>query len=96
MFRSKDAPRYITGRKHKAYFSRDITSNESLLPPTDGAEMGFVGMGLILVPSVAFAYNRSNMKKEAKMREVEETGEKYAPEELKRLGDRAPDFRYTL
>ena len=55
-----------------------------------------MGMGLILVPIVAFAYNRSNMKKEAKMREVEETGEKYAPEELKRLGDRAPDFRYTL
>ncbi|KAM5545340.1 hypothetical protein V8D89_000953 [Ganoderma adspersum] len=75
MFRSQDAPRYITGH---------------------GAEMGFVGMGLILVPIVMFAYTRSNMKKEAKMREAEERGEKYAPEELKRLGDRAPDFRYML
>ena len=55
-----------------------------------------MGMGLILVPIVAFAYTRSNMKKEAKMREAEERGEKYAAEELKRLGDRAPDFRYTL
>ncbi|PIL28563.1 MFS general substrate transporter [Ganoderma sinense ZZ0214-1] len=75
MFRSQDAPRYITGH---------------------GAEMGFVGMGLVLVPIVVFAYTRANMKKEAKMREAEDRGEKYAPEELKRLGDRAPDFRYTL
>lgn len=58
--------------------------------------MGFVGMGLVLVPVVMLAYTRANMRKDVKMREVEERREKYAPEELKRLGDRAPDFRYTL
>nr|VWO98162.1 Fructose transporter 1 [Ganoderma boninense] len=75
MFRSQDAPRYITGH---------------------GAEMGFIGMGLVLVPIVMFAYTRANMNKDAKMREAEDRGEKYAPEELRKLGDRAPDFRYTL
>ncbi len=53
-------------------------------------------MGLVLVPIVMYAYTRANAKKDARMREVEARGEKYASEELKRLGDRAPDFRYTL
>ncbi|KAI1783045.1 MFS general substrate transporter [Ganoderma leucocontextum] len=64
--------------------------------PGHGAEMGFIGMGLVLVPIVLYAYTRANARKDVKLRGVEEKGEKYAPEELKRLGDRAPDFRYTL
>ena len=58
--------------------------------------MGFIGMGLVLVPIVILAYTRANIQKEAQVREAEDRGEEYAPEQLKRLGDRAPDFRYTL
>ena len=62
----------------------------------DGLELLFIGIGLILTPIVTLTYWRINKKRELIMREESENGIKYAPEELKRLGDRAPDFRYTL
>ncbi len=62
----------------------------------DGVEIGFVSMGLVLMPVLLYLYTRANARKELKFRELEERGQKYTPNELKRLGDRAPDFRYTL
>ena len=62
----------------------------------DGLELLFIGIGLILTPIVTLTYWRINKKRELLMREASEKGIKYAPEELRRLGDRAPDFRYTL
>ena len=53
-------------------------------------------MGLLLMPVLLYLYTRANTRKEAKLRQLDERGEKYAPEELRRMGDRAPDFRYTL
>ena len=64
--------------------------------PTDGLELLFIGIGLILTPIVTLTYWRINKKRELMMKEASEKGIKYAPEELRRLGDRAPDFRYTL
>ncbi|KAM5545341.1 hypothetical protein V8D89_000954, partial [Ganoderma adspersum] len=61
-----------------------------------GVEIGFVSMGLLLMPVLLYLYTRANVRKEAKLRQLDESGEKYAPEELRRMGDRAPDFRYTL
>ncbi|RPD60521.1 MFS general substrate transporter [Lentinus tigrinus ALCF2SS1-6] len=61
-----------------------------------GMELLFIGIGLILTPIVTFTYWRINKKREVLMREASEKGVKYSPEELRRLGDRAPDFRYTL
>ena len=48
------------------------------------------------MPVLLYLYTRANARKESKLRQLAESGEKYAPEELKRMGDRAPDFRYTL
>ncbi|RPD75777.1 MFS general substrate transporter [Lentinus tigrinus ALCF2SS1-7] len=61
-----------------------------------GLELLFIGMGLILTPAVALTYMRINKKRDERMREAQEKGVKYVPDELRRLGDRAPDFRYTL
>ena len=62
----------------------------------DGIEMMFVGIGLIVVPITVFSYKHINARRDAAVKEANEQGVKYTPEELRRLGDRAPDFRYTL
>ncbi|EIW53158.1 MFS general substrate transporter [Trametes versicolor FP-101664 SS1] len=60
--------------------------------------LGFIGMGLILVPLTVLAFWRGNRRRDAAQRQEEETGTKveYTAEELKRMGERAPTFRYTL
>ncbi|TBU37694.1 MFS general substrate transporter [Dichomitus squalens] len=62
----------------------------------NGLEMMFVSIGLILTPIILFVYTRENARKGARVRDMEERGEKYAPEELRKMGDRAPEFKYTL
>ena len=62
----------------------------------DGVELMFVGIGFITLPIVVIAYKRINARRDAIVKEANEKGTKFAPEELRRLGDRAPDFRYTL
>ncbi|KAF5365471.1 hypothetical protein D9758_010846 [Tetrapyrgos nigripes] len=59
-----------------------------------GLELMFVGMGLILLPIMTFIYARINRKRDA----LEERGggRVFTHEELRALGDRAPNFRYTL
>ncbi|KAH9914900.1 major facilitator superfamily domain-containing protein [Epithele typhae] len=61
-----------------------------------GIELMFVGIGLVAVPIAVLSYKRINARRESEMREANERGFKYSPEELRRMGDRAPDFRYTL
>lgn len=57
----------------------------------------FVGIGLITVPIVVLIYMRINAKRDALAREGGEKGiASYSNDELRRMGDRAPDFRYTL
>ncbi|EJD40556.1 high-affinity nicotinic acid transporter, partial [Auricularia subglabra TFB-10046 SS5] len=60
-----------------------------------GTSMGLLGMGILTVPVLVVSYRRINARRE---REVNETGglHQITLEELHRLGDRAPDFRYTL
>ena len=41
-------------------------------------------------------YIHINARRDKIVREREEKGEVYTAEELRRLGDKAPDFRYTL
>ncbi|KAI0327048.1 MFS general substrate transporter [Cubamyces sp. BRFM 1775] len=62
------------------------------------AEMGMLSMGLIVVPITAVIYARMNARRDAAQHEVEENSPSapYTDEELKRMGDRAPGFRYTL
>jgi sugar phosphate permease len=63
-----------------------------------GVELMFVGIGFITTPIVVLSYIRINKKRDAAQREALERGEtnKYTPQQLRELGDRAPDFRYTL
>ncbi|KAG1731485.1 MFS general substrate transporter [Suillus paluster] len=61
-------------------------------------ELMLVGIGLVVLPIIVFRYKRINAQRDAAERLVMERGEKvqYSDEELRELGDRAPDFRYTL
>jgi sugar phosphate permease len=63
-----------------------------------GVELMFVGIGFIFVPIVMFIYKRINAQRDTVERLATERGEKmqYPVQELRELGDRAPDFRYTL
>ena len=58
----------------------------------------FVTIGLIVVPILVFLYRRINDARDQALRQRIERGEKsqYTIQQLRNLGDRAPDFRYTL
>ncbi|KAF8328323.1 MFS general substrate transporter [Amanita rubescens] len=59
-------------------------------------EFMFVGIGLICVPTAVAAYININNRRDKKMQEALERGEQLPPEEIRRLGDRSPDFRYVI
>ncbi|KAG6907011.1 hypothetical protein DXG01_010914 [Tephrocybe rancida] len=66
--------------------------------PGHGLELMFVGLGLVCVPIAVLSYSRINNKRDALEKARVERGDasEYTLEELRKLGDRAPDFRYTL
>jgi len=52
--------------------------------------------GLVVLPIILFTYKRINARRDAVMREAgEKGGLQYSDHELRRMGDRAPDSRYT-
>ncbi|EIN14726.1 MFS general substrate transporter [Punctularia strigosozonata HHB-11173 SS5] len=58
-----------------------------------GIMLMYIGIGMIAVPIVVLNYRRINARRD----KAEADGRvDYDPAELRRLGDRAPDFRYTL
>ncbi|EIW52131.1 MFS general substrate transporter [Trametes versicolor FP-101664 SS1] len=61
-------------------------------------EMAFIALGLVLVPLTALAYVQGNKRRDAAQHEREEKSleVQYTEAELRKMGDRAPDFRYTL
>ncbi|RPD60540.1 MFS general substrate transporter [Lentinus tigrinus ALCF2SS1-7] len=61
-----------------------------------GLELMFVGIGFIALPLTVLSYKRINARRDVLQKEADETGTKLTPAEIRRLGDRAPDFRYTL
>jgi hypothetical protein len=63
-----------------------------------GLELMFVGIGFIATPIVIISYIRINKKRDEAQRQALERGEtnKYTNQQLREMGDRAPDFRYTL
>ncbi|KAI0771301.1 MFS general substrate transporter [Trametes elegans] len=61
-----------------------------------GIELMFVAIGLIVTPITMFLYKRINAQRDARQEEADEKVAHYTPEEIRRLGHRAPDFRYTL
>lgn len=58
----------------------------------------FVGIGVISTPVIILTYMRINKKRDEAQRLALERGEtnKYTTKQLREMGDRAPDFRYTL
>ncbi|KAJ3924508.1 MAG: hypothetical protein NXY57DRAFT_908020, partial [Lentinula lateritia] len=63
----------------------------------DAIELMFVGIGLICLPITVIIYSRINKKRAHFMSRVADGLErKPSPEELRELGDRAPDFQYIL
>jgi hypothetical protein len=70
----------------------------TLFVPKDAVELMFVGIGFVCVPIAVFTYTRINGKRDAAAQQAWENGEanKYTDQELRELGDRAPDFRYTI
>ncbi|KAI4734515.1 MFS general substrate transporter [Aureobasidium sp. EXF-12298] len=59
-----------------------------------GLEIGFICMGIVALLTQVFNYRRINKQREIALAEGE--AEKYNPEELGELGDKAVTFRYTL
>lgn len=58
----------------------------------------FVGIGLVVLPIIVIIYIRINSRRDEAERGRLERDEKhgYTDQDLRELGDRAPDFRYTL
>lgn len=96
IYRSKDTPRFLVGRKSFSLLQRGKKSFKGHV--IDGVELMFVGIGLIVVPILIVSYIRINKKRDAIQQEALDRGEtsKFTKQQLRALGDRAPDFRYTL
>ncbi|KAF8240133.1 MFS general substrate transporter [Tricholoma matsutake] len=58
-----------------------------------GLELMFVGIGFVCVPIAVITYIRINKKREALGKDEVK---KYTHKQLREMGDRAPDFRYSL
>jgi len=66
--------------------------------PTDSLELMFVGIGFITIPIIVISYVRINKSCDEAQRLAIERSEKnkYTNQQLREMGDRAPDFRYTI
>jgi len=58
----------------------------------------FVGIGFITIPIIVISYVRINKSCDEAQRLAMECGEKdrYMNQQLREMGDRAPNFRYTI
>lgn len=104
IYRAQDSPRYILGRKlwlcsfFGPFPSWSFMRSLPGVVCVDGIELMFVGIGLVVVPILAFSYKRINDARDQALQQRIERGEKLqlTIQELRDLGDRAPHFRYTL
>lgn len=96
IYRAQDSPRFRVGRKHNHHLIPLVVMFNFVF--IDGVELMFVGIGFIATPAVVLSYIRINKQRDVAQREALENGEKnkYTDKQLRELGDRAPDFRYTL
>lgn len=56
----------------------------------------FVGLGVVSLAIMVPTYARINAQRDKQMAMLKEEGAVYDPARSRELGDRAPDFRYTL
>jgi hypothetical protein len=97
IYRSQDVPRYVLGREY-TFAVHLLHTAISYTCTTDGLELMFVGIGFIAVPTAVLLYKRINAQRDLIARKELESDKKktYTNQELRELGDRAPDFRYIL
>ena len=56
-----------------------------------------MGVGFIALLILVLTYNRINARRDFTMKKAGESGGlQYTDEELRRLGDKAPSFRYAI
>ena len=70
-----------------------IGSGDLLTRPADGVELMFVAIGFITVPIAVIVYTAINNKRNRSMLDGEID---LTVDEIRRLGDRYPGFRYML
>lgn len=58
--------------------------------------MMFIGFGIVGVPVTVIAYRAINQRRERVLQGMLERGETLSIAEIKRLGDKAPTFRYMI
>ena len=68
----------------------------TLMSSLDTIELIMVGIGLVVLVLTALAYRWVNRQRDVRQCELEKRGVRRTVEELRRMGDRAPDFRSTL
>lgn len=95
IYRTQDDPRYILGREWFYFYHILVVLTSVAL---DGLELMFVGIGFITVPLAVVIYKRINFQRDTVAQLEMEGGKKriYTDQELRELGDKAPDFRYML
>ena len=93
-YRAKDSPRFIFGRQSSLLV---LILRVRLIFRTDTMALVFIAIGLVVLPITFFSYVHINSKRDAAQKAALEIGRrKYSTQELRKMGDRAPDFRYTL
>ncbi|EMD35571.1 hypothetical protein CERSUDRAFT_157398 [Gelatoporia subvermispora B] len=93
IYRTQDAPHYRLGRTC-TYPTDPVEMHRPVF--TDGIELMFVGIGLLVLPVMVVLYRYTNIARAKAQREAEEKGVTYSANELRTLGDRAYEFKYTL
>ena len=98
VYRTQDAPRYRVGRESIALIISSCLRKPGVLFNLDGIALMFASIGIIATSAIALSYRRINAKREKLVHHGDEQGVKrtYSHEEIRDLGDKAPDFRYTL
>lgn len=68
-----------------------------VIKPLTTFELGLVAMGLIVLPILVLTYKRINVRRRVILKEAGESGgSQYTNEELRRMGDKAPNFYYEI
>ncbi|GAA6035417.1 hypothetical protein JCM8097_000245 [Rhodosporidiobolus ruineniae] len=61
-----------------------------------GVVLGFVALGLVCAPLYAYLLKRENARKAAELARPASERRQYTVEELRDMGDRSPEFKYTI
>ena len=93
IFRQEDAPRYVLG----CTFLLPLTVHEAVLYAfVDTIEIMLTCLGILALCLAVLIYPRVNALRAKRHLEMGTQEEVLSVDEIRSMGDRAPDFRYTL